>query len=245
MTRDGVALETLLVFPPGFDPSRKYPVFHCVYGGPGTPLVRNAFSPEILWYQFLAQHGIVTWVCDNRSASGKGVSAQGVYRNLGAQELRDQLDGLAWLKAQGWADLNRVALCGHSYGGFLAAYALTHSKAWKLGIIGAPVVDWRLYDSVYTERLMGLPEDNPDGYASASPLRAAADLSGKLLLIHGTLDRNVHLQNTVQFIDALQRTGHSAPLILLPGAGHTPRAPQHAWAVHQAIWQFLQENLWN
>ena len=71
-TRDGVALETLLVFPPGFDPSRKYPVFHCVYGGPGTPLVRNAFSPEILWYQFLAQQGIVTWVCDNRSASGKG-----------------------------------------------------------------------------------------------------------------------------------------------------------------------------
>jgi dipeptidyl-peptidase-4 len=243
MTRDGVAMETMLVFPPGFDPSRKYPVFHCVYGGPGTPLVRNAFSAEILWYQFLAQHGIVTWVCDNRSAKGAG--AQGVYRNLGAQELRDQLDGLVWLKAQGWADLNRVALYGHSYGGFLAAYALTHSKAWKLAIIAAPVVDWRLYDSIYTERLMGLPEDNPDGYAAASPLKAAADLSGKVLLIHGTLDRNVHLQNTVQFLDALQKAGHSAPLILLPGAGHTPRAPQHIWAVHQAIWEFLQENLWN
>ncbi|MDR3672188.1 MAG: DPP IV N-terminal domain-containing protein [Holophaga sp.] len=246
LTRDGFAMETMLVFPPGFDPARKYPVFQAVYGGPGAPLVRNAFQPELLWYQFLAQQGIVTWICDNRSASAKGAaSAQGVYRNLGAQELRDQLDGLAWLKAQGWADLNRIALCGYSYGGFFTGYALTHSKAWKLGIMGAPVVDWRLYDSIYTERYLGLPQDNPDGYAAASPLKAAEQLSGKVLLIHGALDRNVHLQNTVQFLDALQKAGHTAPLILLPGSGHSPRAPQHAWAMHQSIWDFLRQNIWN
>jgi len=244
MTRDGVALETMLVLPPGFDPARKYPVFHFVYGGPGAPAVRNAFDPDMLWYQFLAQHGIVTWICDNRSASAKGAaSAQGVYRRLGAQELQDQLDGLAWLKAQGWADMGRIALCGYSYGGFLAGYALTHSKAWKLGIMAAPVVDWHLYDSVYTERFMGLPEDNPDGYAASSLLKAAADLSGKLLLIHGTLDENVHPQQTIQFLDALQKAGHTAPLILLPGAGHRPRAPQHLWAMYQSIWDFIDKNL--
>ena len=244
MTRDGVPMETMLVVPPGFNPGRRYPVFQYVYGGPGLPLVRNAYQADSLWFQFLAQQGIVTWICDNRSASGKGAaSAQGIYGNLGAQELQDQLDGLAWLKGQGWADMGRIALCGYSYGGFLAAYALTHSKAWKLGILGAPVLDWRLYDSIYTERLMGMPEDNPGGYQAASPVTAAAGLSGKIMLIQGTLDENVHFQQTVQFLDALQKAGHTAPLTLLPGAGHTPEAPQHRWAMHQAIWEFLRDNL--
>jgi dipeptidyl-peptidase-4 len=243
MTRDGVPMETLLVVPPDFNPGKKYPVFQFVYGGPDTPLVRNAFDPNGLWYQFLAQQGIITWICDNRSASAKGSSATGVYKNLGAQELRDQLDGLAWLKAQGWADMDRIALCGYSYGGFFTAYALTHSKAWKLGIMGAPVVDWLGYDSVYTERYLGLPEDNPDGYAAASPINAAAQLSGKVLLIHGALDENVHPQHTIQFVDALQKAGHSAPVILLPGSGHQPRGSQQVWAMYQSIWEFLQKNL--
>jgi len=99
-TRDGFPMETMLVLPPGFDPARKYPVFQYVYGGPNVPVVKNAYSRQTLWFQFLAQQGFVTWICDNRSASGKGLAAQGVYRNLGAQELQDQLDGLAWLKAQ-------------------------------------------------------------------------------------------------------------------------------------------------
>jgi dipeptidyl-peptidase-4 len=237
-------METMLVLPPGFTPARRYPVFQYVYGGPGLPLVRNAFDPGYLWYQFLAQEGIVTWICDNRSASARGVAGpQGPGRSLGAQELQDQLDGLEWLKAQGWADMGRIALCGYSYGGFLTTYALTHSKAWKLGIAGAPVVDWRHYDSVYTERYLGLPEDNPDGYRASSSLAAAAALTGRLLLIQGTLDQNVHPQHMVQFLDALQKAGAGAPVILLPGSGHSPQAPQHVWAMYQAIWDFLQQNL--
>ena len=242
-TRDGFMMETMLVLPPGFSPARKYPVFHYVYGGPNTPTVRNAYSRSALWFQFLAQQGIVTWLCDNRSASGKGGAASGVFRNLGAQELADQLDGLAWLKSQPWVDSARIALDGYSYGGFLTAYAMTHSKAWKLGIIGAPVTDWRLYDCVYTERYMGLPKDNPQGYDAASPIKAAADLAGKVMFIHGTLDGNVHLQNTVQLLDALQKAGHSAPLTLLPGSDHSPRAPRHEWAMYEAIWTFLKANL--
>ena len=242
--RDGALLESMLVLPAAFNPARRYPVFQFVYGGPGMPLVRNAYDPAILWYQFLAQQGIITWICDNRSASAKGaVSAQGIYRRLGAQELQDQLDGLQWLKAQGWADLDRVALCGYGYGGFLAAYALTHAKAWKLGILGAPVVDWRAYDSIYTERYLGLPEENAGGYQASSPLGAAAALSGKVLLLQGTLDLNVQPRHAIQFLDALQKAGLGAPLILLPGSGHTPQEPQHLWAMHQAIWDFLDKNL--
>jgi len=242
-TREGIPMETMLVMPPGFDASRKYPVFHYVYGGPGKPLVRNEFNRQMLWFQFLAQQGIVTWICDNRSASGKGVSAHGVFRNLGAQELQDQLDGLAWLKAQGWADMGRIALHGYSYGGFLTAYALTHSTAWKVGLIGAPVTDWRLYDAVYTERYMGLPRDNAQAYDASSAIKAAAHLSGKVMLIHGTLDTNVHPQNSVQFLDALQKAGLSAPLVLLPGSDHSPRAPQHQWAMYDGMWEFLKANL--
>ncbi len=242
-TRDGFPMETMLVYPPGFDPAKKYPVFHFVYGGPNAPLVHNAYSRYYLWFQFLAQQGIVTWVCDNRSASGKGLSAHGVYKNLGAQELQDQLDGLEWLRAQGWADMRRIALHGYSYGGFLTAYAMTHSKAWKIGIIGAPVTDWRLYDAVYTERYMGLPRENPGGYDASSAIKAAANLHGKVMLIHGTLDGNVHLQNSVQFLDALQKAGKTAPLVLMPGSDHSPRAQQHLWAMYQGMWEFLENNL--
>lgn len=243
-TRDGVPMETLLVLPVNFEPARKYPVFQYIYGGPASPTVRNAWSRDMLWYQFLAQQGIATWICDNRSASAKGpASAQGVHRNLGVQELQDQLDGLAWLKAQGWADLERVCLDGWSYGGFMVTYALTHSRAWKLGMAGAPVVDWALYDSIYTERYMGLPRDNPAGYAASSVLKAADQLSGKLLLLHGTLDDNVHPQNSLMLIDALQKADQPVQIVLLPGSDHSPRAPRHNWARFQAMWDFIRKNL--
>jgi dipeptidyl-peptidase-4 len=243
-TRDGFPMETMLVLPVDFDPAKKYPVFQTLYGGPMTPEVRNFWRRDMLWFQFLAQQGIATWVCDNRSASGKGLaSAHGIYRNLGAQELQDQLDGLAWLKAQGWADMSRICLDGWSYGGFMTTYGLTHSKAWKLGIAGAPVTDWHLYDSIYTERYMGLPSDNRAGYESSSVLKAAGNLSGRLLLLHGTLDDNVHPQNTVMLIDALQKAGFPVQMVPLPGSDHSPRAPQHNWARFQAMWEFLSKYL--
>jgi len=239
-TRDGFPMESMLVLPADFDPAKKYPVYQYIYGGPASPMVRNSWSRDMPWYQFLAQQGIATWICDNRSASNKGLaSAYGIHRNLGAQELQDLLDAHAWLKQQGWADMNRLCLDGWSYGGFMVTYALTHSKAWKLGIAGAPVTDWHLYDSIYTERYMGLPADNQAGYESSSVLKAAGNLSGKLLLLHGTLDDNVHPQNSVMLIDALQKAGFSAQIVLLPGSDHSPRAPQHAWARYQAMWSFI------
>jgi dipeptidyl-peptidase-4 len=243
-TRDGFPMESMLVLPVDFDPAKKYPVFQTLYGGPMAPEVRNLWRRDMPWFQFLAQQGIATWVCDNRSASGKGlVSAHGIYRNLGALELQDQLDGLAWLKAQGWADMDRICLDGWSYGGFMTTYGLTHSKVWKLGIAGAPVTDWHLYDSIYTERYMGLPADNKAGYESSSVLKAVGNLSGRLLLLHGTLDDNVHPQNTVMLIDAMEKAGFPVQMVPLPGSDHSPRAPQHNWARFQAMWEFLSKYL--
>ena len=245
-TRDGFPMETLLVLPVDFDSTKKYPVFQHTYSGPAAPTVRNAWSRDMLWYQFLAQQGIATWICDNRSASAKGLaSAYGVHRNLGVQELQDLLDGHAWLKAQGWADMDRICLDGWSYGGFMTAFALTHSKGWKLGIAGAPVVDWSLYDSIYTERYMGLPADNKAGYEASSVVKVAKDLSGRLLILHGTLDDNVHPQNTVMLVDALQKAGKDFDLRLYPGADHVSAfgKPWQNWDLVRARWDFISRYL--
>jgi dipeptidyl-peptidase-4 len=243
-TRDGFPMESLLVLPPDFDPSKRYPVVEEVYGGPHAPTVRDAFGRDTLYRHFLAQQGYVVWVCDNRSASFKGAaSAHGVYKRLGVQELQDLEDGLDWLKAQGWADMDRVALEGYSYGGFMTGYAMTHSTRWKLGIIGAPVTDYRLYDSVYTERFMALPKDNPAGYEGTSLMKAAGQLKGKVLMVHGTLDDNVHPQNSLQLLDAFQKAGHFPLMLLMPGSDHSPRASQHVFARASAMWDFLSRNL--
>ncbi len=242
-TRDGFPMETMLVLPPDFDAKKKYPVFQHIYGGPAAPQVKDAFGRDLLWFHFLAQQGYVVWVCDNRSASAKGNAAFGIYKRMGEQELQDQLDGLKWLEQQGWADMSRMALEGWSYGGYMTAYGLTHSKAWKIGFVGAPVTSWKLYDSIYTERYMGLPSENKDGYESTNLCAHAKDLAGKILIMHGTLDDNVHPQNTIQFIDALQKGGQDYDLRLFPGSDHGPRAPWQIWNRQKAMWEFLQKNL--
>jgi dipeptidyl-peptidase-4 len=246
-TRDGFPMETMLVLPPDFDATKKYPVFQHIYGGPEAPQVNDAWSRDLMWYHFLAQNGIVVWICDNRSASNKGIaSAAGIYKQMGAQELQDQLDGLKWLGAQGWADMSRVCIEGWSYGGFMSAYALTHSDAWKLGIIGAPVTDFRLYDSIYTERYMGLLADNKAGYESTSVTALAKQLHGKALLMHGLADDNVHPQNTVQFVDALQKAlDKDFELRLYPGSDHGSAfgKPWQNWDILKARWDFLKKNL--
>jgi dipeptidyl-peptidase-4 len=169
----------------------------------------------------LAQEGYLIWTCDNRSASGMGLeSAATVYKNLGPPELADLEDGVAWLVDQGYADPERIGLWGWSYGGFLTAFALTHSEVFKAGIVGAPVTDWRLYDTIYTERYMDTPQANPEGYARTSVVAAAANLHGKALIIHGVIDENVHMQNSLQLAQALQEAGHLFELMLYPGNRH-------------------------
>jgi dipeptidyl-peptidase-4 len=245
-TRDGFPMETMLIKPVGFDPHKKYPVYEHLYGGPAAPQVGNAWNREMPWYQFLAQQGYLVWICDNRSASAKGIaSAYGIYKNFGAQELQDHLDGLKWLGDQGFADLGRVCIEGWSYGGFMSSYSLTHSTAYKLGIVGAPVTDWHLYDSIYTERYMDTPQANPEGYKTSSVDLAAKDLHGKMLIMHGTSDDNVHPANTIQLIQALQNAGKDYQLQLFPGSDHGSAfgKPMQLWSIYRARWDFIRENL--
>ena len=201
-------------------------------------------GPDHLFLQLLAQQGIVVWVCDNRSASGKGLESQWpVHGRLGELELADIEDGLTWLKRQGWVDPDRVAIGGFSFGGTVAAYALTHSTSFAAGIIGAPVTDWRLYDSVYTERYMGRPQRNPDAYDRTSVVRAADRLHGRALLIHGVTDDNVHLQNTTQFVAALQRAGKSFEMMLYPASRHGVTATDQHRHYRQMTYDFLMRTL--
>ena len=220
--RDGFLMEALLIKPPDFDPARRYPVYQHVYGGPHIQRVRDAWSGSTyLFWQLLARQGVIVWVLDNRTASGKGaVSTWPVYENFGAGELRDIEDGLDWLAAQPYVDPDRIGIEGWSYGGFMVSYALTHSDRFAMGIAGGSVTDWRDYDTIYTERYMRTPQNNPDGYRRSAPRFAAADLSGALLLVHGTLDENVHMQNTLQFAYALQQAGKPFEMMLYPRSRH-------------------------
>jgi dipeptidyl-peptidase-4 len=215
-------MEAMLIKPPGFDPRRRYPVLQSTYGGPHAPRVKNAWG-EIshLFLQLIAQKGVLVWVCDNRSASGKGaVSAWAAYKRLGVTELADIEDGVAWLRRQPFVDPARIGIEGWSYGGFMVSYALTHSTSFAMGIAGGPVTDWRLYDSVYTERFMGMPSRNERGYADTAPRRAASALHGRLLLVHGAIDDNVHPQNTLQFAHELQKAGKPFRMMLYPKSRH-------------------------
>jgi dipeptidyl-peptidase-4 len=220
-TRDGFVMEALLFKPLDFDPRRKYPVYQFTYGGPQAPRAVDKWDREQLFHQLLVQRGVVVWICDNRTASGKGaVSAWPAYQRLGEQELLDIEDGLAWLKRQPWVDAGRIGLHGRSYGGFMTSYALTHSASFRMGIAGSSVTDWRDYDSIYTERYMRKPENNPEGYRRTAPRFAADRLHGALLLFHGLADDNVHPQNTTQLADELQRANRPFRLMTYARSKH-------------------------
>ena len=173
-----------------------------VYGGPGVQNVRNAWTDG--FDQVLASRGFLVFSLDNRGTTGRGHAFERpLFKDMGRVELEDQLVGVAHLKTLPYVDPQRLGIFGWSYGGYLTLYALTHAPdVWKAGVAGAPVTDWTFYDSIYTERYMGLPKDNPKGYESSSPLKKAGELKADLLLIHGTADDNVHLANTMSFADA-------------------------------------------
>ncbi|HNR99053.1 MAG TPA: DPP IV N-terminal domain-containing protein [Planctomycetota bacterium] len=233
----GFQLEAMLVTPHDFDPERKYPVWFSTYAGPHSQTVWDSWGGGRAWERMLAEAGIISFLCDPRSASGKGaVSAWIAYRRLGQEELKDIESALDWLSARPFVDSARIGISGFSYGGFMAAYALTHSKRFAAGIAGAAVTDWRDYDSIYTERYMGTPQDNPDGYAAASVVAAAANLHGRLLIMHGGLDDNVHAQHATRLVHALQQAGKRFDLMLYPEARHG------IWGLHyrRVLYEFIR-----
>ena len=218
---DGFLVEASLVKPPDFDGSRKYPVWFTTYGGPHAPTISDAWQGGRAW-----DHMLAGWACSCSDAiparaSGKGAcSAWTAYKQLGVQELKDIEEAIRWLTSQPYVDGERIGMSGHSYGGFMTAYALTHSKLFAGGIAGAPPTDWHFYDTIYTERYMDTPQNNPEGYERTSVVKAAKDLHGQLLIVHGGIDDNVHLQNTFAFVDALQQADKPFQLMVYPQSRH-------------------------
>lgn len=244
-TRDGFVMEAMMIKPPNFDPSKKYPVYQYLYGGPHAQSVRNAWGGlRGMFHQLIAQQGVIVWACDNRTASGKGAaSTWGLYKNFGASELRDLEDSTAWLKQQPYVDGSRFLISGWSYGGFMVTYAMTHSTSFSAGIAGGSVTDWRDYDSIYTERYMLMPQNNPDGYRNASPRFAAKNLHGKLLLIHGATDDNVHVQNTMQFAHELQQHGKQFEMMIYPKTRHSVTEKKTQFHLQGLMLEFVRREL--
>ena len=222
-TSDDALIRVLLLKPQRMEPRRKYPVLVYVYGGPHAPTIRDSFDNRgrYLFHQYLASKGYVVAQIDDRTSSILGHRHEAAARRkYGPTALSDYLTAIDHLKELSFVDPERIGIWGWSGGGFSTCFALTHSKAFRLGIAVAPVTDWRLYDSIYTERYMGLPAEEEEAYRETSPLRAAKDLHGRLVLAHGTADDNVHLQNTVKMVQALIDAGKPYDLLLYPGKTH-------------------------
>ncbi|HED66888.1 MAG TPA: S9 family peptidase [Planctomycetes bacterium] len=241
--RDGFRLDVALLKPVPFDPKKSYPVWIPTYSGPNAPTVRNAWNASP-WMQFLAQNGIVVLQVNVRSASGKGQeTTAAAYLQLGVQELADLEDAVAWVTENPWADASRVGITGGSYGGFISAFALTHSDRFALAIAASGVYDWRMYDTIYTERYMSTPDRNPEGYAKTSVVEAAANLHGHLLLTHGVMDDNVHVQNAMQLVYALQKANKSFELMLYPQNRHGISNRDQRWFDRELTWRTIQREL--
>lgn len=239
-TRDGFILEGEVILPPDLDPAVKHPVWFTTYGGPHTPVITDTWAGGRIWDQALASEGFIVFRVDPRPASGKGaVSAWTGYKKLGLQELEDIKDAIGWLKQRPYVDGDRIGMTGHSYGGYMTAFAMTHSDLFACGIAGAPVTDWHDYDSIYTERLMGLPQDNPDGYKGSSVVEAAKDLHGKLLIVHGAVDDNVSVRNTMRLVHALQAANKDFELMIYPGSRHGIYSPHYS----KLMIDFIRRNL--
>ena len=242
---DGVKLLARLVKPPNFDPAKKYPVVMLVYGGPHAQVVHDAWGATSLLDLYLASKGFLVWSLDNRGSWGRGHAWEAaIFKETGKRELADQLAGVRYLKALSYVDPARFGIWGWSYGGYMTLYALTNAPdVWKCGVAGAPVTHWKFYDTIYTERYMRTPRDNPAGYEASAPLSRAKDLKAKLLLIHGTADDNVHMQNTLAFVDALTKAGKPYQLEVQPGQKHGFRGKESLNFRNAAIAKFFEENL--
>jgi dipeptidyl-peptidase 4 len=219
-------LHGALLPPRVVDPTRTYPLVVMVYGGPGAQTVLDRWSPRLHW-QHLADRGFYVMQVDNRGSAGRGPAFErAIDRNLGKVEMEDQIAALADVVARTpTIDPTRVGIYGHSYGGFLAAHAmLTRGSGFAIGIAGSPVTDWRLYDSAYTERYMGLPSENAAGYEASRLAARAGDLQGRLLLMHALMDENVHFQNSADLVDALVTAGKDFDVFVFPGERHGYRS---------------------
>jgi dipeptidyl-peptidase 4 len=240
---DGTILYARLIKPAGFQARSKYPAIVDVYGGPGAQTIHD------MWYgvgfeQVLAHRGYVVWQLDNRGSNGRGHAfEEPIYRELGKQEVADQRLGVEHLIQMGFVDPNRIGITGWSYGGYMTIHSmLLAPDVFKVGVAGAPVTDWHNYDTIYTERYMGLPEENKKGYDASSNVDNAALLKGRLLIVHNFEDDNVLFQNTMQVVNALEHANKQYFLQLYPFKSHGVSGALRK-PMYEAMAQFFDDHL--
>jgi dipeptidyl-peptidase-4 len=244
-TSDGQRIDISIIRPINFDPTKKYPVMLDIYGGPGAQSVYNEFATAG-WHQWLAQSGYIVVGVNNRGSGGYGRDFEKiVYEQLGKYESLDFAETAGYLAKQPWVDGQRMAIRGHSYGGYMSSYTmLTHPGVFRVSLVGAPVTDWRLYDSIYTERYMGLLPENEAKYKASAVTTYAKNLEGKLFVAHSTMDENVHVRNTFQLMKALEDAGKDADLRIYPPGTHRVSYNTASFVLlHQQYTNYLNEYL--
>ena len=243
---DNTELDAWIIKPTNFDENKKYPVMMFVYGGPGSKEVLDKWEGnDFLWHQCLSQNGIIIVSVDNRGTGGKGASFRKVtYKNLGKYETIDIVDAAKFLSKFNYVDEKRIGIQGWSYGGYLSSLAITKgSSIFDLSVAIAPVTNWRFYDNIYTERYMSKPVLNSDGYDQNSPINFVSNLRGKYLLVHGTADDNVHVQNTYEMVSALVNENKEFELFIYPDKNHGIYGGNTRFHLYNKITNFILENL--
>ena len=222
-TEYNISLNGWMIKPPDFDSNKKYPVLMYVYGGPGNQQVLDNWGGRnYMWYQYLAQQGIVIVCVDNRGTGGRGADFKKcTYKELGKLETEDQIAANKYLASLDYIDQNKIGIWGWSYGGYMSSLCLLKGNdIFNFAIAVAPVTNWRFYDTIYTERYMRTPQENPDGYDLNSPINYIKQLRGNYLLVHGSADDNVHYQNTMEMISSLVKENKQFDLFIYPDKNH-------------------------
>ncbi len=223
-TSTGTELNYYTIKPADFNANKRYPVLIYVYGGPGNQQVSNSYGySDYYWYHMLAEKGYVVFCFDGRGTGGRGAQfKKQTYGDLGRMECEDAIEAARWLGQQSWVEKERIGIWGWSFGGYLSTLSLLKGNdVFKMAIAVAPVMNWRYYDNIYTERFLGLPKDNAKGYDENSPLNYAERLQGNYLLIHGTGDDNVHFQNSAEMVEKLENAGKQFEFRIYPNKNHS------------------------
>jgi dipeptidyl-peptidase-4 len=242
---DGAKVALLLLKPREIAPEQKFPLVAYVYGMPGFPTISDSWGgTRYLFHQFLVQRGFVVAQIDDRTSAIRGhrFAVLGDH-DIGPVAVKDHEVAVEYLTSLPFVDSEHTAVWGWSGGGFTTTFHMTHSKLFQFGIAGAPVTDWHLYDSIYTERYMGTPQDDPEAYRRTSPIEGVENYSGRLLLIHGTHDDNVHPQNTLRLIDRLIKNRKQFDLMMYPNETHGIRGTDEVIHLWTMVYHYLERNL--
>ena len=240
-----VQLNCRMILPAQFDSTKKYPVIVYVYGGPHVQLVSNSWLGQAdMWLYYMAQQGYITFSLDNRGSLNRGLDFENaVHRNLGKLELEDQLAGVNFLQSKPYVDVQKMGVFGWSFGGFMSTSLMVKTPdIFKVGVAGGPVIDWRYYEIMYTERYMDQPQENPEGYKNADLLTYAKNLKGKLLMIHGSSDDVVLWQHSLQFVKKCVDDGVQLDYFVYPAHFHNVLGTDRVHLMKK-ISQYFNENL--